>query len=411
MTGPIAARMILRDPSVDVAVLETARGGMLKRGMGYKRCNVGAVLNVQADHLGLRGVNTLEELARVKRIVVEIARDTAVLNADDPLCLKMGAHTKASHICYVTMNPGHELVKEHIRSGGRAAVLEKGINGDMITLYDHGAHMPLLWTHQIPATMEGRAMHNVQNAMFASAMAYAMKIRLEDIRHGLQTFDTSFFQAPGRMNVFSDHPFKVILDYGHNPGAVEAMCQLVRKLEVKKRRIVVIAAPGDRRDEDVREIARLAAGVFDFYICRRDDQLRGRASDEIPILLRDALLENGVDPVKIKVIPEEEAAVDEALSMARKEDLLLIFGDNLNRTWKQITGIKPGEEAPSASETITGASTLSPGAEAAPLRMARPGAPGPAKEKPESAGLTGMESGASWIRDERGVLLPREDED
>ncbi|MCP4845688.1 MAG: cyanophycin synthetase, partial [Actinomycetia bacterium] len=213
MTGPVAARMVLRDPSVDVAVLETARGGLLKRGMGYRRANVGAVLNVQADHLGLRGIDTLEDLAKVKRIIVEIAKDTAVLNADDPLCLRMADYSKADYLCYVTMNPKHPLVREHIRSGGRAVVLEEGINGHMITVYDRGSHIPLLWTHLIPATLEGKAMHNVQNAMFAAAVAYSMEVKLEEIRHGLRTFDTTFFQAPGRMNIHDEHPFKVILDY------------------------------------------------------------------------------------------------------------------------------------------------------------------------------------------------------
>ena len=132
------------------------------------------MLNVKSDHLGLKGVDTLEELAEVKRIVVEVARDTAVLNADDPLCLKMADYTEAKHLCYVTMNPEHPLVREHIRAGGRGAGARGGRStGQMITIYDHGAHIPLLWTHLIPATLEGRAMHNVQNAMFAAAMAFA----------------------------------------------------------------------------------------------------------------------------------------------------------------------------------------------------------------------------------------------
>ena len=156
MTGPIAARMVLGDPQVDVAVLETARGGLLRAGMGYRHCDVAACLNVKSDHLGLRGVETLEELAKVKRIPIEVARDTAVLNADDPLCLAMADYTEAKVICYVTLNPEHPLVREHIRAGGRALALEAGVNGQMITIYDKGAHIPLLWTHLIPATLEGR---------------------------------------------------------------------------------------------------------------------------------------------------------------------------------------------------------------------------------------------------------------
>jgi len=337
MTGPRSARMILRDPSVEVAVLETARGGLLRSGLGYRRADVSACLNVREDHLGLRGIETLEDLAEVKRVVIEAATDTAILNADDPLCLQMSGHTDADHILYVTTNPSHDLVRQHVRAGGRAIGLEEGINGHMITLYDKGGHIPLLWTHLIPATLDGRALHNVQNAMFAAAMAYSGGVKLEDIRHGLRTFDTTFFQAPGRMNVFEEHPFRVILDYAHNPHAVEAMCSVVDQLPVAGRKLVVLAAPGDRRDEDVRQVARNAAGHFDHYVCRRDDVLRGRGSDEVPELLREALLQEGVAESAIDVIPSEAAAVDAVLRMALPDDLVLVFGDELQRTWNQIT--------------------------------------------------------------------------
>jgi cyanophycin synthetase len=392
MTGPISARMVLRDPSVDVAVLETARGGMLKRGMGYRKCSVGAVLNVAADHLGLRGVNTLEELAEVKRVVVEVAMDVAVLNADDALCLKMADHTEAERVCYVTANPAHPLVKEHIRTGGYAVVLETGINGQMITLYDRGAHMPLLWTHQIPATLDGRAMHNVQNAMFAAAMAYAMDASLEDIRHGLQTFDTSYFQVPGRMNIYNDHAFKVIFDYAHNPAAVKAMVEMVGRLDVKGRRIAVLAAPGDRRDEDIREIGRISAGHFDHYICRRDDSLRGRGADEVPTLMRDTLLEAGVAEDAIRIIPDETEAIDTALDLAEKDDLLLIFGDDVNRGWSQIVNyqseLEKTTEAPGDDRTMP------------PVLPSDPSLPGDLQLNE-----------AEIIRDERGVRIARESED
>jgi cyanophycin synthetase len=390
MTGPVATRMVLSDPLVDVAVLEIARGGLLRAGMGVRWCDVGAVLNVKADHLGLRGIGTLDQLAQVKRIVVEVARGTAVLNADDPLCLKMADYTEAEHVCYVTMDPTHELVGEHIKAGGRGVVLEKGIKGQMITLYDRGAHIPLLWTHLIPATLEGRAMHNVQNAMFAAALAFSMGLKLEDIRHGLRTFDTTFFQAPGRMNIYDEHPFKVILDYGHNPAAVEAMCDLVGRLEVAGRRLCVLAAPGDRRDEDIKEIGRIAAGRFDRYICRRDDQLRGRKPEEVPHLLRDALLEYGVGAEQIAVIPDEQAAVDASLREAQAGDLVLIFGDAITRSWKQVIQFRP------AARPID--------------RAPRVSRPEPALAlAPELA--AGEDRRREFVRDVRGVRLPRESDD
>lgn len=341
MTGPVSARMVLADPQIDFAVLETARGGLLRAGMGVPKVDVGAVLNVQSDHLGMKGIDTLEQLAEVKRIVIEVAEDCAVLNADDPNVLKMGGYTDAKVLCYVTLNPSHGLVREHIRAGGRACALEAGVNGQMITLYDKGSHIPLLWTHLIPATLEGKALHNVQNAMFAAAMAFSMGIKLDAIRQGLRTFDSTFFQAPGRMNVFNEHPFKVLFDYGHNAHAVSAMADLAQRLEVTGRRIVVVAGPGDRRDEDLRDIAKAVAGGFDHYICRRDDGLRGRAPDEVPKLIAATLREQGVADHQISIIPDEQDAIDAGLRMAQAGDVLLVFADTLVRSWKQIIKFKP----------------------------------------------------------------------
>ena len=389
MTGPASAQIVLRDPTVDVAVMETARGGLLRSGLGYKRCDVAACLNVAADHLGLGGIDTLEQLAEVKRIPIEVARDTAVLNADDEHCLRMADYTQAEHVCYVTMNPAHALVKEHIRAGGRAVVLEQGINGDMITLYDNGTHFQLLWTYLIPATMEGKATHNVQNAMFAAGLAFSMGKSLDDIRHGLRTFDTSYFQAPGRMNVFDEHPFRVILDYGHNAAAIASICQLADRLEVAGRRICVLAAPGDRRDEDIRAIADEAAGHFDRYICKADDNRRGRGPDEVPEMLAAQLREAGVADQQIQVIAQEADAVLAALDMSEEGDLLVIFGDDIKRCWKQVAGYEVGESGRRKSEKKTLVESF-------------------VTEDPEAFQL---DADMELIRDERGVRIARLDEE
>jgi len=389
MTGPASAHIVLRDPTIDMAVMETARGGLLRSGLGYRRCDVSACLNVASDHLGLKGIDTLEQLAELKRIPIEVARDTAILNADDEYCLHMADYTEAEHVCYITMNPAHALVKEHIRAGGRAMVLEQGIGGDMITLYDNGTHFQLLWTHLIPATMEGKATHNVQNAMFAAALAFSMGKSLDDIRHGLQTFNSTIFQAPGRMNVFDEHPFRVILDYGHNAAAIASISQLVSRLEVGGKRICVLAAPGDRRDEDIRAIAEEAAGHYDYYICKADDNRRGRGPDEVPEMLRDQLRESGVKKRRINIIPDEVEAVDFALDMAREGDLVMIFGDNIERCWSQIAGHQVEE-----GETV----------DEVPDKAAQSFV----EEDPEAFTL---DPGAELIRDERGVRIARIDEE
>jgi len=387
MTGPVSAHMILRDPSVDAAVMETARGGMLRSGLGFQTCNVAACLNVTADHLGLRGIDTLEQLAEVKRVPIEIATDAAVLNADDVLCLQMADYTDAEKVSYVTMNPAHPLVKQHIQAGGQAFVLEQGMNGHMISIYDNETHTPLVWTHLIPATIEGRALHNVQNAMFAAALAYNMDIGLEDIRHGLRTFDSSFFQAPGRTNIYDEHPFRVILDYAHNPAAVTAMCGLVDRFDVEGRKIVVLSAPGDRRDEDIREIAEIAAGHFDHFICRCDDNRRGRGEDEVAVMLKNKLLEEGISADKIEVVPDEQEATRHALEMAEFGDLILVLGDNTTRTWKQIIYFNSGAHAEDSSKKTTSTMDL------------------------PDTGIFKIDGDLEIISDERGVRIARDEGD
>jgi len=388
MTGPVSTRMVLADPNIDIAVLEIARGGLLRAGMGVPEVNVAAVLNVQSDHLGLKGIDTLEQLAEVKRVPIEVATDCAVLNADDPHVLKMSAYTEAKVICYVTMNPSHALVREHVRAGGRACALEAGVNGSMITLYDKGSHIPLMWTHLIPATLEGRALHNVQNAMVAASLAFALGIKLDAIRQGLRTFDTTFFQAPGRMNVFNEHPFKVLMDYGHNAHAVGVMADLAGRLDVSGRRIVVVAGPGDRRDEDLVEIAGAVAGKFDHYIVRRDDALRGRDGDEVPRIIAKALKEKDVADAAITIIPDEQEAIAAALKMGHPGDLLLVFADALARSWKQITKFHAeGTPAPAVK------------------RVEPVAAIEPAIEERAVVEMDGL------IRDERGIRFARETDD
>lgn len=387
MTGPMASHIVLRDPTVDIAVLETARGGIVRAGLGYTSTNVSACLNISSDHLGIKGIDTLEQLAEAKRVVVEVAKDVAVLNADDHLCLQMADYTEAKKVCYVTMNPGHLLVKEHINRGGMAFVLEQGINGDMITIYDNGAHIPLLWTHLIPATIEGKATHNVQNAMFAAALAYSMDKELEQIRHGLRTFDSTFFQAPGRMNQYDEHAFKVILDYGHNAAAIKVVCQTIDRFEVSGKKTVVLAAPGDRRDEDIRAIAAEAAGHFDHYILKADDNRRGRDDREVPLMLQQQLIKSGVKEEQTQIISDESLAIETGLQDAQDGDLLLIFGDDITRCWKQIIGFNPENQKSNAASNDTLVSSV-------------------IINEDEKEFIDSMD----LIKDERGVRLARVDE-
>jgi cyanophycin synthetase len=234
--------------------------------------------------------------------------------------------------------------------------------------------------------------------MFAAAMAFSLGLKLDAIRQGLRTFDSTFFQTPGRMNLFSEHPFKVLFDYGHNAHAVGMMADLAGRLDVAGRRIVVLAGPGDRRDEDLVAIANAVAGRFDHYICRRDDNLRDRAADEVPRIQADALRAAGVPQNAISIIPDEQAAIEAALRMGVAGDLLLIFADALARSWKQITKFKshPVSSAPVAASP--------PVMQAAPLSARHELGRAP----PESAANFSLEG---LIRDERGVRVAPANDD
>ncbi len=336
MTGPWSSRVVLTDPTVEAAVLETARGGILREGLGWDRCDVGCVLNVSADHLGLAGIETVEDLAFVKRLIVEVVRDngTSVLNADDPLTAAMASHAEG-RLMYFSRSAQNPLVRDHVRGGGRAAVIEQGVNGEMITIYDGDRHIPLTWTHLIPATLEGKAKFNVENALAAAAITFSLGLPLEQIRQGLRTFTTSFFQAPGRCNVFDEHPFRVIVDYGHNPAALEKMAELVNALRHGSA-IGVMMAPGDRKDEAIREIGRKAAKCFDVVVAKEDSNLRGRDAGEVARLIAEGAKEAGIAAEKIHEVLTEPEAVSFALGLAKPGDLVVIFADDVTQTWKQV---------------------------------------------------------------------------
>lgn len=348
-TGPKSAKMVLRDPTIDAAVLETARGGILREGLGFDRCDVGAVLNVQADHLGLRGVETLEDLAWVKSLVVEVVdeRGTSVLNADDPLTLAMRDRARGEVVLF-SMEGGAaapEHLREHVAAGGTAVVREPGVRGDLIAIYRGDEYLPLLWGHEIPATLGGHASVNVANALAATAITQALGVAPETIAAALRSFASDFEQNPGRLNVYRGHPFTVILDYGHNPAGLEPMAPLVARLRGANRSIGVVAAAGDRRDEDMVEIGRIAARTFDEVIIREDEDLRGRAPGEVAGLIRSGALAGGLPEAAITLILDEAGALEAAMRRARPGDLVVHFAEQIDLAWEQIRAFQPAAAA------------------------------------------------------------------
>ncbi len=338
MTGPWSARAVLREPTVDCAVLEVARGGIIREGLGFDKANVACVLNVQSDHLGLGGVNTIDDLARVKRVVVEVVTHNGwtVLNADDEYASAMQKYSDGA-ICWFTMNPDEPMVREHIANGGRAAMPEKDSGSEVLAVYDNGKRHVIAEVKNVPATHEGRARFNVANALAAAAITYCMGVDIETIRKGLASFVMTFEAAPGRMNIYDQYPFKVIIDYAHNPAAMRAMREYIQNLEVKGRRIGLLSAPGDRRDEDMRELATIAAQAFDHIIFRDDRDRRGRAEGEMPQIMLAAALAAGKSPENAEIVLNWDNAINHALGIARDGDLVVLFAENISGTWEIVT--------------------------------------------------------------------------
>jgi cyanophycin synthetase len=344
-SGPRSARMVLQNPRVDFAVMEVARGGILREGLGYDRNDVAVVTNIAADHLGMRGIDTIEQLADVKAVVVEaVPRDGfAVLNADDPLVRRMRRRCSGSVVWFSLAEPGstvREFIDEHCRRGGRAIVLEPSERGDMIVIRHGRRTMQLAWTHLLPATFGGTAMFNVANAMAAAGAAFASGAGLHEIRQGLRTFTTSYYLSPGRMNQVNVHNVDVIVDYCHNAAGMEKLGEFVdRYAEMKAgqaefgriSRIGVVATAGDRRPEDMRHLGAVAAEFFDVIVVREDERLRGRepgfTAGEVEAGVRERMEAETVRCRQVEVVLDEKQAVRNVMARANPGDIVVISVD------------------------------------------------------------------------------------
>jgi cyanophycin synthetase len=343
-SGPKSARMVLQNPRVDFAVFEVARGGILREGLGYERNDVAVVLNVQPDHLGLRGIDTVEQLADVKAVLVEaVPRDGhAVLNADDPLVREMRRRCSGQVVWFSMAEPGseaRELIDKHCRRGGKALVLEPSERGEMILVKHGRREMQLAWTHLLPATFGGRARMNVQNALAAAAAAFASGAPLHDIRQGLRTFSTNYYLSPGRLNEVEVSGRNVLVDYCHNAPGMRMLGDFVDRVgdglasssdTGRPTRIGVIATAGDRRDDDMRELGQVAAEHFDELVVREDVSLRGRERGDTAELVasgvREAMAEGALCR-KLDIIVDEIEAVRHAMSRAQRGDLVVLCVD------------------------------------------------------------------------------------
>jgi cyanophycin synthetase len=344
-SGPRSARMVLQNPRVEMAVMEVARGGILREGLGYDRNDVAVVTNVAPDHLGMRGIETVEQLADVKAVVVEAVprNGFAVLNADDPLVRGMRRRCSGSIVWFSLEAPGsevREMIDDHCRRGGRAVVLDPTDKGDMIVIRHGKRSMQLAWTHLLPATFDGAALFNVANAMAAAGAAFAAGAGLHEIRQGLRTFTTSYYLSPGRMNQINVNNVDVIVDYCHNAAGMKVLGEFVdRYAEAKDgqsdlgrvSRIGMISTAGDRRDEDLRELGAVAARYFDVLVVREDLKLRGRPRGEVADIVDSgahaAMERGGVRCRQVEVVLDEVTAVRSCLARANAGDVVVLCVD------------------------------------------------------------------------------------
>jgi cyanophycin synthetase len=323
-TGPVSAQLVLKDPSVQVAVLETARGGIIRSGLGYDYCDVGVVTNIAADHLGLKDINTLEDLARVKSVVPRSVGKNgfAVLNAEDDNVVWMRKYVDGECV-YFSMDETNPNIQKHAKKGGVCCVYENGF----ITLLKGKWKVRVEKVTNVPVTFGGRAGFMIQNALAATLACFVQGVSIEDIRTGLSTFTAGTAQTPGRLNFIEIGNFTVLMDYAHNPAGLTALLKFIKKLP-HKHHTVILNGTGDRRGDDLREMGKLCGENFERIVIRRGGYLRGRDEQNMYDLLVEGVKESGKDP-QVRIIPDSREAIHHTLSHARKGELVVTLGDRV----------------------------------------------------------------------------------
>ncbi len=321
-TGPVSAEYILKDPTVEFAVLETARGGILRSGLGFSRCDIAVITNIQEDHLGLSDIHTLDDLARVKSTVVRSVKKEgwAILNADDEQCIKIGDDLSCN-VAYFSMDEESSFVKKLSKEGKIVAVYENGFitikKGEWKIRVERATHVPL--------TLGGKAKFMIANVLAATLASYLWGFKTEDISTSLQTFIPSVAQTPGRMNIFDFKKFKVLIDFAHNPAGYKGVEDYLQSVEANKK-IGIIAGVGDRRDEDIKECAKIAGRMFDHIIIRQEKHLRGRTEEEIINLILEGIASSGKNNT-YEIISKETEAIKHAINSAEEGTFITALSD------------------------------------------------------------------------------------
>ncbi len=341
MTGPFAASVVLKDPTVDFAVLECARGGLLRRGLGFRACDFGIVLNVAEDHLGLEDIETLDDLARVKRVIVETVRPGgwAILNADDEHVAAMRDSTPGK-VAYFSMDENNDIIRSRMARGKTSCVYEN----DYITILNGSWKIRIVKAVEVPLTLGGRAPFMIQNVLAASLAVYLFKVKPADIRQALTTFVPGHGMTPGRLNLLQVRGIDILIDFAHNPAGYQALAGLISRLP-GNRKVATISACGDRRDVDIKQMGQIAAEMFTEIVIRETPKYqRGRAKGTIAELLHHAILEAGFPRENVRVAADEPHAVRQVLATARPGDLVVIVADDIDRCHAEVEQFKELEE-------------------------------------------------------------------
>jgi cyanophycin synthetase len=338
-TGPVSSQFVLRDPTVDFAILECARGGILKSGLAFQHCDVAIVTNVAADHIGLGGIQTVEQMAKVKAVVPETVfpQGFAILNADDDLVYRMKENLECK-IALFSMDEKNPRILEHSQEGGISAVYENGY----LSILKGNWKIRVMPVKDVPLTFEGKALHNINNCLPAILATYLFRdITIEDIRSAMSSFIPSSTLTPGRLNFFPFKDFTFLADFAHNPHGLRLLGDFVRKLDYPLH-VGVISGTGDRRDEDIRELGAISAEYFDEIIIRCDKNLRGRSAEEIISLLQEGI--QRVKPgIPTMTIANENEALEYIYTHHRKGALYTIMCDVVAGALDKIRELKDRE--------------------------------------------------------------------
>ena len=337
-TGPVSAEFVLKDPTVDFAVLECARGGILRSGLGFHNCDIAIVTNVAEDHLGLGDIDNIEQLARVKAVVPEsvLPSGYSILNADNKWAAEM-AKGLACKVAYFSMDENNPIIKAHINAGGLAAIYENGY----VTISKGTWKIRVEKAINIPLTFGGKASFNIQNILPTLIAGFIRNFKIEDMRIALQTFIPSPAQTPGRMNIFNFKNFQVMVDYAHNAAGFTAIADMLSKINAKH--VGIIAGVGDRRDEDTIGLGKVAANMFEEVIIRQDKNLRGKTEQEIIDLMMRGIAEVDANK-KVTVIKKETEAIEFAIKNAAKGSFITICSDVVPDALDQIMKMKEQED-------------------------------------------------------------------